>query len=82
MDEFENTIADNTRFTPFWEKVWGSLESVRTFEKNSVIYSQGEKADCFYYLKSGRVKIFVVSEDGREKTLSVSIGGSITFFSL
>lgn len=73
----DNKILENPRFSSVWQNAWESLESVRTFEKDAVIYSQGETADCFYYLKSGSVKIFVVSEDGREKTLSVSTGGSI-----
>ncbi len=56
------------------------LESVgikRVFEQDSVIYDQGEKADYFYYLKKGRVRVFLTSESGMEKTLSIIEKGDI-----
>ena len=58
-------------------QVFESINTVRVCEKNTVIYTQGEQANSFYYLKKGRVKIFITSENGMEKTLSVIGKGAI-----
>ena len=54
-----------------------SINTVRIFEKNMIVYSQGDDAHSFYYLKKGRIKIFITSETGMEKTLSVIGKGAI-----
>ena len=49
-----------------------------------LIYLQDTEATCFYYLKSGRVKSFIQSEDGVERVLNVyhvgSLFGEASFF--
>lgn len=49
-----------------------------------LIYLQGTEATCFYYLKKGKVKSFIQSEDGAERTLNLyqqgSIFGEASFF--
>lgn len=40
------------------------------FEQHDVIFTQGDYADCLYYLLSGRVWLTVVSEQGKEATVS------------
>ena len=49
-----------------------------------LIYLQGTEATCFYYLKSGRVKSFIQSEDGGERVLNLyrtgSLFGEASFF--
>lgn len=57
--------------------IFESMPMVRIFEKSKIIYSQGDRPECFYYLKKGRVKIFITSESGVEKTLSVITSGAI-----
>lgn len=61
-----------------------NMPMVRIFNKNKIIYTQSDTADNFYYLKKGKVKIFIVSENGTEKTLSVigkgAILGEASFF--
>ena len=42
-----------------------------------LIYLQGTEATCFYYLKSGRVKSFIQSEDGEERVLNLYSSGSL-----
>ena len=42
-----------------------------------LIYLQGTEATCFYYLKKGKVKSFIQSEDGAERTLNLYQQGSI-----
>ena len=36
-----------------------------------LIYLQDTEATCFYYLKSGKVKSFIQSEDGGERVLNL-----------
>lgn len=47
------------------------------YECGRMIYWQEEEASCFYYLKSGRVQIFLSSENGSEKTLTILGPGSL-----
>ncbi len=47
------------------------------FPPGKLIYLQGSPADRFYYLKSGRVKVFINSEDGSEKILTVYEAGNV-----
>lgn len=49
-----------------------------------LIYLQNTAATCFYYLKEGRVKSFIQSEDGAERVLNLygpgSLFGEASFF--
>ncbi|MDD7221697.1 MAG: Crp/Fnr family transcriptional regulator [Oscillospiraceae bacterium] len=47
------------------------------YDPNQMIYFQESQADCFYYLKRGRVKTFISSEDGTEKALTVYREGNL-----
>ena len=42
-----------------------------------MIYLQSTDATCFYFLKEGRVKSFIHSEDGAEQVLTVYEAGSL-----
>ena len=52
------------------------------FPPGKLIYLQGSPADRFYYLKSGRVKVFINSEDGSDKILTVYEAGNAKRLSL
>jgi len=59
---------------------WSVLEKnypARHYPKNAMVYWQESHAEEFYYLKSGRVRIFLSSENGTEKTLTVLEHGNI-----
>lgn len=61
-------------------KKWSILEKSHTprkYKKDEMIYWQGSHADEFFYLKSGSVRIFISSENGAEKTLTIRNPGSI-----
>ena len=47
--------------------------SVRSFAKGAVIVNEGDETDALYVVVSGRVKVFVSDEDGREMVIG-SIG--------
>lgn len=42
-----------------------------------LIYLQATEATCFYYLRSGRVKSFIQSEDGAERVLHIYSAGNL-----
>src|ERR1700704_3215707 len=44
--------------------------AVRSFAKNAVVVTEGDQTDSLYILLSGRAKVFVSEEDGREVVLS------------
>lgn len=59
-----------------WETFAKSRPPVRC-SPGYLIYLQETEATCFYYLKSGRVKSFIQSEDGAERVLNVYRAGSL-----
>ena len=48
-----------------------SHAKTRSFKKNSIIMTEGDNTDSLYLVKSGRVKIYVSEEDGKELTLNM-----------
>ncbi|MGI5958221.1 MAG: Crp/Fnr family transcriptional regulator [Massiliimalia sp.] len=70
------------------QKEWDIFEQKELpsllYAKNQMVYWQGEEAVRFYYLKEGTVRIFLSSEDGAEKTISIlkpgSVFGEASFF--
>ena len=59
-----------------WETFAKSRPPVRC-STGYLIYLQDTEATCFYYLKSGRVKSFIQSEDGAERVLNLYTAGSL-----
>src|SRR5262245_38312485 len=48
----------------------------RSYPKNAVIINEGDETDSLYVLLSGRVKVFVSEEDGKELVLSTAREGN------
>ena len=68
---------DNTEF-PL--EIWRPFLQKRPVVRCSpgyMIYLQGTDPTCFYFLKEGRVKSFMQSEDGAERVLTVYESGSL-----
>ncbi len=59
-----------------WEAFAKSRPPVRC-SPGYLIYLQDTEATCFYFLKSGRVKSFIQSEDGAERVLNVYQAGNL-----
>jgi len=61
-----------TEFNPqtFLAKV-GDGKTVSTFRKNETVFEQGEAADKVFYIQKGRVKVVVVSEQGKEAVVGI-----------
>ncbi|MCX8110921.1 MAG: Crp/Fnr family transcriptional regulator [Syntrophorhabdaceae bacterium] len=71
-------IRDSIRYIPLFKGLpEGQIEELSriairySFVKNQVIFSEGDEADGFYVLISGRVKIFKVSREGKEQILHI-----------
>jgi CRP/FNR family transcriptional regulator, cyclic AMP receptor protein len=45
--------------------------SISTYRKNQKIFSQGSSADAVFYIQKGKVKISVVSKQGKEAVVAV-----------
>ena len=63
--------------TSFLAKV-GKGRSLGKYRKGQVVFSQGDAGDAVFYVQKGRVKITVVSEQGKEAV--VAILGTDDFF--
>jgi CRP/FNR family transcriptional regulator, cyclic AMP receptor protein len=55
---------------PFLGKV-GEGKAVLKFAKNKVVYSQGDVADTVFYVQKGRIKVLVVSKQGKEAVVGI-----------
>jgi len=56
----------------------GEGRSIGHYRKDQVVFSQGAPADAVFYIQSGKVKVSVVSEEGKEAV--VAILGADEFF--
>ena len=59
----------------FLRKV-GDGKTSLTPPKNQVLYSQGDGSDSVFYIQGGRVKLTVVSEQGKEAVIAILMSGS------
>ena len=53
----------------------GLGRNVVHLKAKDVFFSQGRQADCVFYLQSGRAKLTVVSERGKEATITLLAAG-------
>ncbi len=49
----------------------GDGRSVASFRRKQVIFTQGDPADAVFYVQKGRVKLTVVSKQGKEAILGL-----------
>ena len=56
----------------------GEGRSIGNYPANQIVFSQGEPADAVFYVQRGKVKVTVVSEQGKEAV--VAILGANEFF--
>jgi CRP/FNR family cyclic AMP-dependent transcriptional regulator len=65
-------ITDATPFDPksFLAKV-GEGRNIVRYARDQVVYSQGDSADAVFYVQKGKVKITIVSEQGKEAVIAI-----------
>jgi CRP/FNR family cyclic AMP-dependent transcriptional regulator len=64
------TAVDEFAPQAFLAKV-GEGKTVSTFHKNETVFEQGEAADKVFYIQKGRVKVVVLSEQGKEAVVGI-----------
>jgi CRP/FNR family transcriptional regulator, cyclic AMP receptor protein len=62
----------NQAFDPkaFLAKV-GEGKTIREFRKDEVVFAQGDAASTVFYIQKGRVKVVVISEQGKEAVVGI-----------
>ena len=65
-------IAQEPSFDPkaFLAKI-GEGRTIGKYHKNRTIFSQGDFADAVFYIQKGKVKVTVVSEQGKEAVVAM-----------
>lgn len=53
------------------------LAKVRNYRKNMLIFMEGEPGEAMYFVLSGKVKIFLMTEDGREHIIHLLQNGDV-----
>ena len=66
------------KFDPktFLAKV-GEGKTISKHRKDQIVFSQGEAADAVFYVQQGKVKLTVVSEQGKEAVVAILGPGSV-----
>jgi CRP-like cAMP-binding protein len=49
----------------------GPGKAIQEYRKNEVVFVQGEAADSVFYIQKGRVKLTVISEQGKEAVVAI-----------
>jgi CRP-like cAMP-binding protein len=49
----------------------GEGKTISTYQKDQIVFSQGEPADEVFYIQEGKVKLTVVSEQGKEAVVAI-----------
>lgn len=67
------SFGESARFwslPPQHLKALSEQGSVKAYPKNTIIISEGERSESLFIVLSGRVKVFLADEDGKEVLLS------------
>ena len=56
----------------------GEGKTISKYRKDRIVFSQGQVADAVFYIQQGKIKLTVVSEQGKEAVVAVL--GSGDFF--
>ena len=67
-------MSGKGRQEAFLAKV-GAGKTILEFQKNQHIFQQGEAADTVFYIQKGRVKLTVLSEQGKEAVVAILESG-------
>jgi CRP/FNR family transcriptional regulator, cyclic AMP receptor protein len=51
--------------------IMGEGKTILEFRKDQVVFAQGDTADAVFYIQKGRVKVVVISEQGKEAVVGI-----------
>ena len=49
----------------------GTGKTILNFRKNQIVFNQGEAADTVFYIQKGKIKLTVLSEQGKEAVVAI-----------
>jgi CRP/FNR family cyclic AMP-dependent transcriptional regulator len=49
----------------------GEGKTISKYRKDQIVFSQGQVADAVFYIQEGKVKLTVVSEQGKEAVIAI-----------
>jgi len=68
-------MANNTRQVAFDPKAFlaivGEGKTILEFHRDQVVFAQGDAADTVFCIQTGRVKVVVISEQGKEAVVGI-----------
>jgi CRP/FNR family transcriptional regulator, cyclic AMP receptor protein len=68
-------MASNSNQAAFDPKeflaIVGEGKTILEFHKDQVVFAQGDMADAIFYVQKGRVKVVVISEQGKEAVVGI-----------
>jgi CRP/FNR family cyclic AMP-dependent transcriptional regulator len=47
------------------------LKTISKYQKDQIVFSQGDVADAVFYIQKGKIKLTVVSERGKEAVVGI-----------
>ena len=53
----------------------GEGKTIHEFHKDEVVFAQGDVANTVFYIQKGRVKVVVISEQGKEAVVGIFVPG-------
>ena len=53
----------------------GTGKSISELNKGAIVFAQGDVADAVFYIQKGRIKLVVVSADGKEAVVGILESG-------
>ena len=53
----------------------GTGKTISAYHKDQVVFSQGEAADTVFYIQKGRIKVVVISDQGKEAVVGILEAG-------
>src|ERR1700759_245906 len=53
----------------------GEGKAILKFDKDQVVFTQGDVADAVFYIQKGRIKVLVISEQGKEAVVGILEAG-------
>jgi CRP/FNR family transcriptional regulator, cyclic AMP receptor protein len=73
-------LKENAFFSGLSDDDLKKIEDIsieRKYRKNMIIFMEGDPGEAFYYIKSGKVKIFRTYDDGREHIVHIMSEGDV-----
>ena len=53
----------------------GEGRNIGNYRKDQIVFSQGDPANAVFYIQSGKIKVTVVSEQGKEAVVAILRAG-------